>query len=321
MFITFAAALVAFGLVALFAVGRMHALGGDLRLVSEGFLPLTRIAAQVEVKDWATARALEVRDMAPAARRAFLPLLPSHLPPAHQKPDQAPPVPPPPPPVVHEKLDEARSVIARARGVASGRDAQFLSEIAARVDALDARWTDYAEASRAFFDALERSSGASDPALAERADAVRKLEKGISLDAKLLQAALDGQVADRVHAAERAERRSTLLAVIYSLLAAAAGLGAMLVGQRLLAPIRILTEGVKAVAAGDLTRKVEVSSGDELGLLAREFNAMATSLGRQRTELLRAERLAAVGRISAQITHEIRNPLNSIGLNGQVLPG
>src|SRR3990172_436031 len=303
MFITFAAALVAFGLVALFAVGRMHALGGDLRLVSEGFLPLTRIAAQVEVKDWATARALEVRDLAPAARQAFLPVLRSHL------------------PVVHEKLDEARSVIARARGVASGRDAQFLSEIAARVDALDARWTDYAEASRAFFDALERSSGASDPALAERADAVRKLEKGISLDRKLLQAALDGQVADRVHAAERAERRSTLLAVIYSLLAAAVGLGAMLVGQRLLAPILILTEGVKAVAAGDLTRKVEVSSGDELGLLAREFNAMATSLGRQRTELLRAERLAAVGRISAQITHEIRNPLNSIGLNGQVLPG
>ena len=301
MFITFAAALVAFGLVALFAVGRMHALGGDLRLVSEGFLPLTRIAAQVEVKDWATARALEVRDMAPAARRAFLPVLRSHL------------------PVVHEKLDEARSVIARARGVASGRDAQFLSEIAARVDALDARWTDYAEASRSFFDALERSSGASDPALAERADAVRKLEKGISLDAKLLQAALDGQVADRVHAAERAERRSTLLAVIYSLLAAAVGLGAMLVGQRLLAPIRILTEGVKAVAAGDLTRKVEVSSGDELGLLAREFNAMATSLGRQRTELLRAERLAAVGRISAQITHEIRNPLNSIGLNAELL--
>jgi signal transduction histidine kinase len=91
------------------------------------------------------------------------------------------------------------------------------------------------------------------------------------------------------------------------------------VAQRLLRPIRTLTEGVKAVAAGDLSLEVEVRSRDEIGLLAREFNAMAASLERQRRELLRAERLAAVGRISAQITHEIRNPLNAIGLNAELL--
>ncbi len=73
------------------------------------------------------------------------------------------------------------------------------------------------------------------------------------------------------------------------------------------------------MAAGDLSRKVEVRRADEIGLLAREFNAMAASLDRQRTELRRAERLAAVGRISAQITHEIRNPLNAIGLNAELL--
>jgi signal transduction histidine kinase len=46
---------------------------------------------------------------------------------------------------------------------------------------------------------------------------------------------------------------------------------------------------------------------------------MAASLDRQQTALRRAERLAAVGRISAQITHEIRNPLNAIGLNAELL--
>jgi signal transduction histidine kinase len=97
------------------------------------------------------------------------------------------------------------------------------------------------------------------------------------------------------------------------------GAGAALVSQRLLAPIRTLTEGVKGVASGDLTRKVEVRGSDELAILAREFNAMAASLERQRQELLRAERLAAVGRISAHITHEIRNPLNSLGLNAELL--
>jgi len=303
MFLTFSVALVAFGLVALFAVGRMHALGADLRLLSEGYLPLTRIAAQIDVKDWVTARALEVKAMDPAVRRAFLPMARAHF-----------------PTVVKAKLSEARAVLARARGAASGADARFLFEVAARVEALDARWSAYDREARALFDSLERfDAGSEDPALAERAEAVRRLEKGLSLDVKLLQAALEGQVADRVHAAERAERRSAVLIVIYSFIAAAVGLGATLIGQRLLAPIRVLTEGVKAVAAGDLKRKVEVRSGDELGLLAREFNTMAASLDRQRADLLRAERLAAVGRISAQITHEIRNPLNAIGLNAELL--
>ena len=65
--------------------------------------------------------------------------------------------------------------------------------------------------------------------------------------------------------------------------------------------------------------RVALRGRDEIGVLAREFNAMAASLARQRSELLRAERLAAVGRISAQITHEIRNPLNAIGLNTELL--
>ena len=303
MFLAFSVALLAFGLVALFAIGRMHALGTDLRLLSEGYLPLTRIAAQIEDKDWVTTRALEVRGMDPAARRAFLPVARAHF-----------------PAVIKEKLGEARAVLARARGVASGGDAQFFADVAARVETLDTRWTAYDRAARELFEALERSPlGTEDPSVADRAEAARRLEKGLSMDVKLLQAALDGQVADRVHAAERAERRSAVLIVLLSVLAAVVGLGAALIGQRLLAPIRILTEGVKAVAAGDLSRKVEVGSRDELGLLAREFNAMATSLDRQRTELLRAERLAAVGRISAQITHEIRNPLNAIGLNAELL--
>jgi len=302
-FLTFAVALGAFGLVVLLAVGKLHAIGQDLRLVSEGFLPLTRIAAQIDVKDWVTARALEVRAMDPAARRAFLPVARAHF-----------------PAVVREKLAEARRVLDRMDEIATGPDARFVAEVTSRVDAIDARWTAYDRASRDLFDELERpGADPEDPALAERAEAVRRLEKGLSLDVKLLQAALEGQVSARFHAAEREERRSALLVVIYAALAAAVGVLAMLVGQRLLAPIRTLTEGVKAVAAGDLSRKVEVQSSDELGLLAREFNAMAASLDLQRAELLRAERLAAVGRISAQITHEIRNPLNAIGLNAELL--
>ena len=66
--------------------------------------------------------------------------------------------------------------------------------------------------------------------------------------------------------------------------------------------------------------------GDELAVLAREFNAMAQRLAAREKQLraqsealVRSERLAAIGRIAAQITHEIRNPLSAIGLNAEEL--
>ncbi|HYQ82138.1 MAG TPA: ATP-binding protein, partial [Anaeromyxobacteraceae bacterium] len=301
VFLAFAAALVAFGGVAAFGVSRLHDLGRQLRLLSDGYFPLTRVVAQIDVKDWVTSRALEVRALDPAARRAWLPVARAHF-----------------PALVREKIAEGREVAARVRPLAGEADARFLDEVTSRLDALDARWSQYDAAARALFDALER--GELPPAeLEARVQAVRTEEKGLSLEVKLLAVKLDSQISDRVHAAERAESRAVASIVIYTLLAVAVGFAALLVAQRLLAPIRTLTEGVKAVAAGDLSRQVAVRSRDEIGVLAREFNAMAGSLARQQSELLRAERLAAVGRIASQITHEIRNPLNAISLNAELL--
>ncbi|ACL63961.1 histidine kinase [Anaeromyxobacter dehalogenans 2CP-1] len=304
IFLTFAVALAAFAAVAGFGVARLHDLRRDLRTLSSGYIPLTRIAAQLDVKDWVTARALEARVLDPAARRAYLPVARAHF-----------------PALVREKIEEGKRVAAGARLNASGDDAHFLGDVLARLDGLAARWADYDREARALLDALEGGAGLGPGAAAfdARVAAVRQLEKGLSLDVKLLQVALETQIADRVHAAERTEGNTVALTVIYSLLALAVGVGAAAISQRLLAPIQTLTEGVKAVAAGDLTRKVEARGRDEISVLAHEFNAMAASLDRQRADLLRAERLAAVGRISAQITHEIRNPLNAIGLNAELL--
>jgi two-component system, NtrC family, sensor kinase len=301
IFLAFAAALIAFGGVAAFGVSRLHDLGRQLRLLSEGYFPLTRVVAQIDVKDWVTSRAMEVKALDPAARRAWLPVARAHF-----------------PALVREKIAEGREVANRARALADEGDARFLAEVASRLDALGVRWAQYDAAARGLFDALESGQvPASD--LEARVQAVRTLEKGLSLEVKLLAVKLESQIAERVHAAERAESRTVAAIVIYTLLAVAVGFAALLVAQRLLAPIRTLTEGVKAVAGGDLSRQVAVRSRDEIGVLAREFNAMAASLARQRSELMRAERLAAVGRIASQITHEIRNPLNAISLNAELL--
>jgi two-component system NtrC family sensor kinase len=299
IFLAFGVSLAAFALVSAFGIVRLHDLGRKLRLLSAGYLPLTRVAAQIEVKDWVTPRVLEAWALDPAARRAWIPLARARF-----------------PALVREKIAEGRAVAARAAQGASGEEAAFLSEVTGRLDALDAAWSRYDTAARALLDAVEAGQ-VSPPETAIQT--ARTLEKSLAIDVKLLQAALESHTSELLLVAEREESRTVASIVIYTLLALSVGAGAALVSQRLLAPIRTLTEGVKGVASGDLTRQVDVRGVDELGVLAREFNAMAASLERQRQELLRAERLAAVGRISAHITHEIRNPLNSLGLNAELL--
>ena len=93
IFLAFAVSLAAFGAVATLSVARLHELRRDLRLLSAGYLPLTRIAAQLEVKGWVASRALEAMDLDPAARQAYLPVARAHF-----------------PALVREKLEEGKRV-------------------------------------------------------------------------------------------------------------------------------------------------------------------------------------------------------------------
>ncbi len=57
------------------------------------------------------------------------------------------------------------------------------------------------------------------------------------------------------------------------------------------------------------------SRGSDVLLLGEDVTAREDA----REKLVHSERLAAIGRLAAQITHEIRNPLSSIGLNIELL--
>ena len=92
------------------------------------------------------------------------------------------------------------------------------------------------------------------------------------------------------------------------------GLGAMSIGfplaNWLSGPIRAIARGSRRLAEGDLSQRVETSSGGELGEAAHAFNAMAERLERSAIEKAalygaarqRAERIAAVNRLTRIIS-------------------
>jgi two-component system OmpR family sensor kinase/two-component system sensor histidine kinase BaeS len=95
--------------------------------------------------------------------------------------------------------------------------------------------------------------------------------------------------------------RAVVWAVL--LVAAAALLAAVLLSQQLVAPLRQLTAAAEAMASGDLSQRVDVRAGDEIGDLALAFNRMAGDL--QDAETQRRQ-------MTADIAHELRNPLSVI---------
>jgi signal transduction histidine kinase len=89
-------------------------------------------------------------------------------------------------------------------------------------------------------------------------------------------------------------------------------LGVTLLAYYLLRPVRRLVAATNKIAQGDLNHTIPVQTRDELGDLTRSFNHMVKNLSRIQQELVRSEKLISLGRLSAGVAHEIRNPLNAI---------
>ena len=105
-------------------------------------------------------------------------------------------------------------------------------------------------------------------------------------------------------------RRNLIILWVLSLLA---GLGmTYFMAQRIVEPVKRLDRAAAEVAARNYDSEVAVTSLDELGRLASTFNAMCASIRKAREELIRSERVGAVGRLATSIVHDLRNPLAAI---------
>ncbi len=92
----------------------------------------------------------------------------------------------------------------------------------------------------------------------------------------------------------------------------------VVIGMRFIRPIVKLASAARKVASGSLDFHVQVNRKDEIGQLASTFNEMIDGLRKNRElkeQLNQAERAAVIGRLTASVAHEVRNPLNVINLS------
>jgi signal transduction histidine kinase len=310
IFLGYALVLVTFGAVSLFSVAELHRNRLEIRLVSQGYLQLSQDAAALESfhtnQEKDTERLLEEENV--DTRRSLIRLARVYF-----------------PPLMAQRLETARAKAREVLTFAPDSEAPFVRELEARFSDLAVRYQAYGRSADAVFNAL--STATPDRSrVAQTASELRQLESSIGRELRVLRTALGNRIRERVDGAEERERRTGLTIIALSLAAIVVGMGATAFSARSLRPVRTLIEGVSRIGRGDYTAQLGVRGDDEVAILAREFDKMARSLQARESQLkaqaealARAEQLAAVGRLSAQIAHEVRNPLSSIGLNVEML--
>ena len=128
--------------------------------------------------------------------------------------------------------------------------------------------------------------------------------------------------------AARADRRSNIavglgLAGIFLVLAASA-IATWVLSRVVLRPVKDVAKATETVAGGDLSTRVPAERHDEIGDLARSFNAMTTALERNRVEL--AERADDLERSNRELedyasvtSHDLQGPLVTVGMYAEML--
>lgn len=121
--------------------------------------------------------------------------------------------------------------------------------------------------------------------------------------------------------------RIGLLALAASLILAA------FISRRVTRPLVELIDAVRAIGRGELETRTSVQGSDEIAVLASSFNDMSANLDASRNalteknqalqgannelrqvqaQLIRSERLAAIGQLATGVSHEIDNPVGII---------
>ena len=319
IFAAFAALLLVFGSVSGYTAWAVAGLSAQVAGVHQTLLPLPPVFAEIKSEIRGLDLALEPRDPLVLRRSVHL---------ARR---------------VHpylERLEELFAVASERLDGASRLPTAEAARLGVRWGALDSQRRAAGLRVSAFFNRVESEpehelSGESevirDPPDTERGADQRGLRRDLAelgREVARIELEVQGLTNRALEAFAQEERSAVWSAVLLTILGLAVGATLTAAAAMTLRPLRTLREGVERIARGDYERPVDVAliGRTELGALAADINRMAEAvrkrdgqLAQQQRDLLHQGRLATVGRLAAQITHELRNPLSSIGLNSELL--
>lgn len=118
---------------------------------------------------------------------------------------------------------------------------------------------------------------------------------------------------------KRSVAKAVSTAVISTVVAILIAIG---FSRTLVKPLQVLTRQVPELVKekADLEDLTPLSrKKDEIGKLSRAFLQMSKDLHQSQRELQRAEQMAAVGKFSAMLVHEIKNPLTAILTSAEIV--
>lgn len=84
-------------------------------------------------------------------------------------------------------------------------------------------------------------------------------------------------------------------------------------------PVNQLVSGIDRFATGDLNYRIPTLGTDEISMMGERFNEMAEKLTQFQEKLKRTERLETLSKMASVLSHEIKNPLNAMVVNMQVM--
>ncbi len=285
IFLAFTAMLLLFASVSTFNVYQMRSIHEEVALINGGYVPLSMALSDIK-GDLRTYNVLLGEREWEALRRTV-----SATAQHYNFPKQ-----------LNIKVGRTQEHVGRLlKEPLEERDQVFLMQLDAQLEQIREMNASFEKRSERFTEAVLAERRSESEALQTE---LQRMARRFESRLRAAQQSVREEIDTSMLRAQRGEQRALGGAVALSILALGLSAGIMLVVHFTIRPLRRLTEGAKRIAGGDYERVAPVRSRDEIGVLAREFNAMVTTLA-ERDAALR-EQAAKLERVNARLV-ELRN--------------